>query len=303
MRKRFLGVAVIAALALAACGDSGSVTTTAPGSSTAATVLPTAPSSGDATPANPRLSAGFVGDVGAGLTEAELRTGLGSGYEVVSAGTVLADTVGFTVLKGGIVQFHALHRVGAGPELDLLVTDNPAYRTAEGIGPGTTIDEAVTVYGPATISYSSLGETRELVVFAAGPDDSIVFRAFGPSLGELAGVYGDASDGFAESTEYQPGSTIGQIWIFEVEEPVTDGLDTFDVQIGTFAVQVSEGSSLNIRSGPGTEFDILDAFGFGSEARTTGVGALDSEGAEWWEVELPGSAGTGWVSQTFLDTS
>ncbi len=301
MRTRIVGVIAAMLLLAAACGDSGDTDTTpgTQGQVTATDQATTTPTVSDATPSNPLIQPGFLGPARAGLTETELRAQLGDEFELVPAAAVIENTEGFTALKGGVVQFHALHLVGEGPELDLLVTDNPAYRTAEAVGPGTTLDEATTIYGTITLSLGATGQARELIEFSGGPDPSIVFTAVGPSIGETAGIYPDPVEAFAETTVYQPGSTVGQVWVFVVEEET--GLQTFDVPVGLFAITVSEGSSLNIRSGPGTEFPAVDRFPSGTDdVSTTGVGALSVDGDEWWQVELPNSDGLGWVSSEFL---
>ena len=88
----------------------------------------------------------------------------------------LVDTEGVTVRdRDGKIAFFALAVVGDGPKLNVLVTDNPDYKTEAGVGPGTTIADATLHYGAARLSYNVNNESREFVAFQYGPED-ILFR-------------------------------------------------------------------------------------------------------------------------------
>jgi hypothetical protein len=45
--------------------------------------------------------------------------------------------------------------------ITMIATDNSQFRTAEGVGVGTTIQEAEAIYGEATLSYNTDNESRE----------------------------------------------------------------------------------------------------------------------------------------------
>lgn len=97
-------------------------------------------------------------------------------------------------------------------------------RTAEGIGPGISIADAVTAYGPARFGFSYENEGREYVSFDGGPDaysfraqsaigDALngdALRAPGPHGGDYAGVEGDS---YFETTVAQPDAEIWELWI------------------------------------------------------------------------------------------
>ncbi len=119
----------------------------------------------------------------------------------------LVDTEGVTVTDGdGNVEFYAMAIVGEGPNLSLFSSDNTRYQTAEGVGPGTELAIAASLYGPATLSYNVEGESREYVEFLAGPSD-ISFRT---GSGPEAGIYA-TEDSFNETEEYDPQAPIRSI--------------------------------------------------------------------------------------------
>ncbi len=121
----------------------------------------------------------------------------------------LADTEGVTVTNAsGDVEFYALAIVGEGPKLSYFLADTPRYQTAAGVGPGAELAVAASVYGPATLSYSIEGESREYVAFAAGPE-AISFRT---GTGPQAGVY-VTEEGYNETEDYDPQALIQGIEI------------------------------------------------------------------------------------------
>ncbi|MEL7357848.1 MAG: hypothetical protein AAFN40_14920 [Cyanobacteria bacterium J06560_6] len=121
----------------------------------------------------------------------------------------LVDTQGVEITDAdGNLAFYALSVVG-GDRLNLFVTDNPAYQTAEGIGPGTLVETAVETYGTAELSYHSEAESREFVSFENGPAQAIAFRT---GSGDEAGIYEGEGD-YQTTAEYRPEATIKSIWV------------------------------------------------------------------------------------------
>lgn len=121
----------------------------------------------------------------------------------------LVDTEGVTARdRAGELEFYALAVTGEGPKLDVLVTNNPSYKTREGVGPGTAIAEATLHYGAARLSYNINNESREFVAFQYGPKD-ILFRT---GSGAEAGIY-ESSGEYNETDRYQEGATIREVWI------------------------------------------------------------------------------------------
>lgn len=120
----------------------------------------------------------------------------------------LVDTEGVTVRdRDGKIAFFALAVVGDGPKLNVLVTDNPDYKTEAGVGPGTTIADATLHYGAARLSYNVNNESREFVAFQYGPED-ILFRT---GSGEEAGIY-ESSEEHNETDRFREGAKIREVW-------------------------------------------------------------------------------------------
>lgn len=97
-------------------------------------------------------------------------------------------------------------------------------QTAEGVGPGTSIDDAVAAYGAARFGFSYDNEGREYVSFADAPSvysfraesaaaDAIegdALRASGRHGGDYNGVQGDS---YFETVVAQPDAKIWEIWL------------------------------------------------------------------------------------------
>jgi len=117
-----------------------------------------------------------------GSTQSELEVELGSDYTVMP-GWSFVDTEGVEVALAGATRFSAFHVAGDGPALnvlvtEVLVTENPEYQLANGVGPGTTIEDAVAIYGTATVAFST-----------------------------------ESAESFNESTDVETGSIIALVWM------------------------------------------------------------------------------------------
>lgn len=125
----------------------------------------------------------------------------------------LVDTEGVAVTNAeGEIAFYGLAvgwRVGENRPLTLFYTAHPEYETAEGIGPGTTIEMAERVYGAASLSYHTQAESREFVRFENGPEN-ISFRT---GTGDEAGIYSADSGEYYQTDEYREGATIRSVWV------------------------------------------------------------------------------------------
>ena len=120
----------------------------------------------------------------------------------------LVDTEGVTARdRDGAIAFYALAVVGEGPKLNVLVTDNPDYKTREGVGPGTLIAEATLHYGAARLSYNVNNESREFVAFQYGPE-GILFRT---GSGAEAGIYASSGE-YNETDRFREGAKIREVW-------------------------------------------------------------------------------------------
>ncbi len=99
--------------------------------------------------------------------------------------------------------------------IDLIMVSNPNFRTKEGVGPGTSLQDAITKYGPATLSFSDENESREYIKFAREIDPSIQIRSNQWTLTPFAGIYPKAESGssFHQTQRYQEHAGIGSIMI------------------------------------------------------------------------------------------
>ncbi|MBV5260777.1 DUF1176 domain-containing protein [Synechococcus moorigangaii CMS01] len=103
-------------------------------------------------------------------------------------------------------------------EITLIMVQNPSYRTAVGVGPGTPLPEAIAQYGQATLSYNPEAESREFIEFAEAPFSStdpfrIFFRTNQWTLTDYAGIYPDHQGGYQITTQYEDHAAIGAIWL------------------------------------------------------------------------------------------
>ncbi len=98
-------------------------------------------------------------------------------------------------------------------------------RTAEGVGPGTSIADAVAAYGAARFGFSYDNESREYVSFADAPEaysfraesaisganqDNALTVPAGRHGGDYTGVEGDS---YFETMVAQPDAELWEIWI------------------------------------------------------------------------------------------
>jgi outer membrane protein assembly factor BamB len=87
--------------------------------------------------------------------------------------------------------------------MTVLTTDNPAYKTKEGIGPYTKISDAETILGPAVLTYHSAKSFEELIHFE-GNDQSLWFARYKQ---DKAGIYKKKTD-FCVTREYHSDALI-----------------------------------------------------------------------------------------------
>lgn len=150
-----------------------------------------------------------VGPAVVGSTLTELTDQLGSEFEVGDQVRITVDFDGHVVTRDGSVEFRAVRASEPDDELSLFIISGDTLRTAEGVGPGTTIEEAEEIYGDATLTWDPDQEGREFVSFENQPEGRIQFRTPGIA-GTNVGIYED--DEF-ETNEYEDGATIAAIWI------------------------------------------------------------------------------------------
>ena len=157
-----------------------------------------------------------IGAAKVGMTLGELKKALGSTTKFKVQSPFMVDFDAIAVSQSGKVQYRIIYAAGTKLKdtdvIELLMTDNPNYKTVQGVGPGMMLKQAEAIYGKATLSYNVDNEMRENVVFANQPTRKIMFvpKADGK---QFAGVYGASQGSFHETNKYQPNAVIKSVMV------------------------------------------------------------------------------------------
>jgi hypothetical protein len=164
--------------------------------------------------ASETISEAGIGPAKLGMKLGDLKKQLGASYKFAVKSRFIVDFDALAVSKAGKVQFYILYPAGTtladSQRIQVLMTDSPAFRTAEGVGAGTLIKEAEAVYGKATLSYNTANESREYVNFAKKTSRKIAFRAGKKGQG-FAGVYSAQKAEYNQTTKYVDGAFISSV--------------------------------------------------------------------------------------------
>ncbi len=175
--------------------------------------LPAAPQASQPAPA-PLIRPDGIGEARAGMKIGELRAALPAGTTLGAAEPYMVDILGLPVVRGADTLYYVLavagEPVGDDAPVTLLATQSPAFRTAEGIGPGTTLDVAAARYGAPTLSYSTADESREYAAFAGYPHRNVRFRVSGRE--GMAGVYSTEEE-YNETAKFDGSARITQVMV------------------------------------------------------------------------------------------
>ncbi len=167
---------------------------------------------------NQLISAEGIGSAKVGMTLGELKKALAGKAEFKVKSPFIVDFDAIAVSQAGKEQYYILYPAGSpladSDVIEALVTDNPDYRTAEGVGPGTPIKQAEAVYGEATLSYNTLNESREYVKFAKLPSKAIAFRTEATQGQQLGGIYPSSKTEFKQTKEFQKTASIGLVEVY-----------------------------------------------------------------------------------------
>lgn len=166
---------------------------------------------------NRTISANGIGNAKLGMTLGELKQTLGESFQFSESQPFMVDLDAIAVSKDGQVHYYILHWSSEtftdADKIEFLLTDNSQYRTPEGIGAGTSVSAAASVYGEAKLNYNTDNESREYVQFAQSPAPSLSFRSDGHP-GKFAGVYTKALDGsYHETKQFRENATIDSIML------------------------------------------------------------------------------------------
>jgi len=157
-----------------------------------------------------------IGAAKIGMSFKELKEQLGAGFEFPIKTSLLVDFDAIAVTKAGAVQYYIPYATGTQftdtDRIQHLMTDNPNYRTQQGVGPGTPIGQAVSVYGGATLSVSKENESREFINFTQHPN-GLAFRPKPVGTRSFAGEYPESNDEYLKTQKYDRRAAIGQITV------------------------------------------------------------------------------------------
>jgi len=156
-----------------------------------------------------------IGAAKLGMTFGELKKALGSTALFKVESSVMVDFDGVAVSQSGKVQYWIIYpgrtKLKDADVIELLMTDNPNYKTVEGVGPGMTLKQAEAIYGKATLGYNTSYESVEGIVFANQPNNKKISFAPKAEGRQYAGVYGASQDSFHQTNKYQPNAVIRNV--------------------------------------------------------------------------------------------
>ncbi len=162
-----------------------------------------------------------IGSAKIGMSFKQLKEQMGTGFEFLIKTNFIEGFDAIAVTKAGTVQYYIPYPAGTHftdeDRIEHLITDNPNYRTEKGVGPGTPIDRAATVYGSATLSMSKENESREFISFTQHPN-GLAFRPKPIKARNFAGDYPESNDEYLKTQKYDTQAAIGQITVSCAEE-------------------------------------------------------------------------------------
>jgi hypothetical protein len=156
-----------------------------------------------------------------GMSLGELKDILGDEAEFTVESSFMVDFDAIAVRINDEVEYYILYLAGEtltdADVIQGLLTDNPTFQTAEGVGTGTSIAEAEQVYGSAHLSYNTLNESREYARFQDQPANNISF-ATGNGNQDPAGIYAEPADEYNETEAFREDATIQSVLVICLSE-------------------------------------------------------------------------------------
>jgi hypothetical protein len=169
-------------------------------------------------PTNPaqQITPVGIGSAKIGMSLKELKEQMGQGFQFPIKPSFIEGFDAIAVTKAGAVQYYIPYPAGTqftdADKIQHLMTDNPNYRTQQGVGPGTSIQQATTVYGGATLSLSKENESREFINFTQHPN-GLAFRPKPVGKDNFAGDYPESNEEYLKTQKYDNKAAIGQITV------------------------------------------------------------------------------------------
>ncbi|WP_310428074.1 hypothetical protein [Chamaesiphon sp. VAR_48_metabat_135_sub] len=157
-----------------------------------------------------------IGGAKIGMSLKDLKAHMGKGFEFSIKTSFIEGFDAIAVTKAGTVQYYIPYPAGTqftdADRIQHLMTDNPNYRTEQGVGPGTPIKQAASVYGDATLSLSKENESREFINFTQHPN-GLAFRPKPVKTRNFAGEYPESNEEYLKTEKYDNRAAIGQITV------------------------------------------------------------------------------------------
>jgi hypothetical protein len=181
-------------------------------------------------PTNPaqKITATGIGKAKIGMTYQELKRQLGNGYDFQVKPSFIDGFEAIVVTRSGKVQYYIPYPAGTKftneDRIQHLMTDNPDYRTEKGVGPGTPIGQAASVYGDVTLSFSKENESREFIGFGQQPN-GLAFRPKPAKNRTFAGEYPESNSEYLKTRKYDAKAAIGQITVSCANEQCGKGTE------------------------------------------------------------------------------
>jgi hypothetical protein len=209
-------------LMLTACGKSSPTASSSPSPNSVDFSSPI-PALTDAKPSVSPTSANSlvisdkaIGAAQLGMTFGDLKKVLGTGVKFVVQSPFIVDFDAIAVQRSGEVQYYILY-LAKQPFTDTdtiqgLLTKNPKFLTAAGIGAGSTLAKAQQAYGKATLSYNTQNESREYARFERKPANNISF-ATGNGSSKAAGIYPSPTGEYNETHKFKEDAKIESVLV------------------------------------------------------------------------------------------
>ncbi|CCI26008.1 conserved hypothetical protein [Microcystis aeruginosa PCC 9809] len=157
-----------------------------------------------------------IGFAKLGMNLRQLKQKLGSSAQFKVVSPFMVDFDAIAVSQSGQIQYYVIYPSGTtftdDSVIELLLTDNLNYRTAEGVGVGTTLREAQAIYGKVILSYNTQAESREMVRFTNYSSPNIIFLPQ-RNTDDFVGIYPPSSDEYHETIAFDDSAIIESIFV------------------------------------------------------------------------------------------
>lgn len=152
-----------------------------------------------------------------GMTIGDLRAALPPDARLGGLHAFMVDIDAMPVIREADTLLYVLIPTGEPSRDDaaitIVATVNDAMRTAEGIGPGSTLAEAAAAYGAPTLAYNINDESREYATFPQLPATIRMRVAPASDTSPYAGVY-DTDGEYRQTTRFDRTARIMMVLVW-----------------------------------------------------------------------------------------